>query len=398
MEVPPRLPLKGVRVLVIESFGAGPWGSMHLADMGAEVIKVESGEGDASRAMGPHFLGKGDSHYFQTMNLNKKSVRLDLKHADGRAAFRRLAAKADAVMNNLRGDQPELFGITYDQLKDINPKIVCTHVSAYGRDNERRGWPGYDYLMQAEAGFLFLSGEPGGPPARMGLSIIDFMSGVTAAFGLVSALLGASRTGQGRDVDVCLFDVALHQLSYPATWYLNEGAETGRIARSAHPSAVPVQLYRTGDGWIFLMCMMDKFWEQLLVALDRPDLGRDPRFATMADRRANRDALTEMLDQALSGATTAEWLAKFVGKLPAAPVFKMGEALDSPFVQKIGMVRANPHPLRHNFRSLANPIKLNGQRVPSRPASALGADTDAVLKEAGFSAAEIAKLRSDGVL
>ena len=392
------LPLKGVRVLVIESFGAGPWGSMHLADMGAEVIKVESGAGDASRAMGPHFLGQGDSHYFQTMNLNKKSVRLDLKHPAGRAAFRRLAATADAVMNNLRGDQPEIFGITYAQLRDVNPQIVCTHLSAYGRDNERRGWPGYDYLMQAEAGFLFLSGEPGGPPTRMGLSIIDFMSGVTAAFAMVSALLGAARTGQGRDVDVCLFDVALHQLSYPATWYLNEGAETGRIARSAHPSAVPVQLYRTGDGWIFLMCMMDKFWDQLLAALERPDLGRDPRFASMADRRANRDALTEVLDQALSVASTADWLQKFQGRLPAAPVFKMGEALDSEFVHRIGMVRANPHPVRPDFRSLANPIKLDGRRVPSRPASALGADTDAVLHDAGFSPEEIAQLRGDGVL
>jgi crotonobetainyl-CoA:carnitine CoA-transferase CaiB-like acyl-CoA transferase len=252
--------------------------------------------------------------------------------------------------------------------------------------------------MQAEAGFLFLSGEPGGPPARMGLSIIDFMSGVTAAFALVSALLGAGRTGQGRDVDICLFDVALHQLSYPATWYLNEGAETGRIARSAHPSAAPVQLYRTKDGWIFLMCMMDKFWEQLLGAMNRADLGRDARFATMADRRANRDALTEVLDEALSGATTAEWLEKFVGRLPAAPVFKMGEALDSAFVHQVGMVRANPHPLRPDFRSLANPIKLGGKRVPSRPASALGADTDAVFQDAGFSAEEIAKLRSDGVL
>ncbi len=163
----PALPLAGLRVLTFENFGAGPFGSMYLADLGAEVIKIESREqgGDATRSMGPFFLGEHDSHFFQTFNLNKKSVALNLKHAEGREAFRRLVRTADVVMNNLRGDQPEKLGIDYATLGRVNPRILCAHLSAYGRDNERRGWPGYDYLMQAEAGYLHLTGEPGTPPA-----------------------------------------------------------------------------------------------------------------------------------------------------------------------------------------------------------------------------------------
>ena len=156
-------PLSGVRVLTLENFGAGPFGSMYLADLGAEVIKIENRAtgGDASRGMGPYFLGEHDSQYFQTFNLNKKSATLNLKHPLGRAAFHRLVASADAVMNNLRGDQPALLGLRHDDLNAINPRIVCAHLSAYGLDNERYDWPGYDYLMQAEAGYLHLTGEPG---------------------------------------------------------------------------------------------------------------------------------------------------------------------------------------------------------------------------------------------
>ena len=226
----PALPLAGLRVLTFENFGAGPFGSLYLADLGAEVIKIESREqgGDATRSMGPFFLGPHDSHFFQTFNLNKKSVALNLKHPAGRAAFQRLARTADVVMNNLRGDQPEKLGLDYATLGPVNPRLVCAHLSAYGRDNERRGWPGYDYLMQAEAGFLHLTGEPGTPPARMGLSIIDYMTGITTATAILARLVGVMKTGRGGDVDVSLFDVALHQLTYPGNWYLNEGHRTER--------------------------------------------------------------------------------------------------------------------------------------------------------------------------
>jgi len=393
-----KAPLAGYRVLTFENFGAGPYGSMFLADLGAEVIKIENRAqgGDATRSMGPS-LGEHDSHFFQTFNFNKKSVCLNLKTAAGMEAFRRLAATAAVVLNNLRGDQPERLGLTYAQLADANPRLICAHLSAYGRDNERKGWPGYDYLMQAEAGFLHMTGEPGTPPARMGLSIVDFMTGITTALAIASALLGVARDGKGSDVDVSLFDVALHQLTYPGSWYLNAGMETRRLPRGSHPSATPVQLFPTRDGWIFIMCMTDKFWANLLEETGRQDLARDPRFATVAARRDNRDALTAVLDAVFCEETTAEWLRRLRHQLPAAPVLTLPQALDNPFVEAIGMMHGLPHPDMPGFRALANPIKLDGLRLPQRPAPALGADTDEVLREIGYDEAALASLRDAGV-
>jgi crotonobetainyl-CoA:carnitine CoA-transferase CaiB-like acyl-CoA transferase len=393
------LPLAGYRVLTFENFGAGPFGSLYLADLGAEVIKIENRElgGDATRGMGP-FLGEHDSHFFQAFNYNKKSVCLNLKTAAGRQAFRRLAASAHVVMNNLRGDQPEKLGLTYGALSDVNPRLVCAHLSAYGRDNERKGWPGYDYLMQAEAGYLHVTGEPGSPPARMGLSIVDYMTGITTALAILAALLGVARDGRGRDVDVSLFDVALHQLTYPGAWYLNAGQKTGRLPRSSHPSATPVQLFPTQDGWIFIMCMTEKFWRALVAELGRPELAEDPRFATMEARRQHRQELTEALDAVFREDTTERWLARLRHQLPAAPVNDLPQALDNPYVHAIGMVRPLPHPRMSGFRALANPIKLDGQRLPLATAPALGAHTEEILLGLGYDAGEIAELREAGAL
>lgn len=389
-----RQPLQGYRVLTFENFGAGPFGSLYLANLGAEVIKIESRDagGDATRSMGPYFLGPHDSHFFQTFNMNKKSVVLNLKTPEGQAAFHKLAATAHVVLNNLRGDQPEKLGLDYATLKAVNPRLVCAHLSAYGRDNERKGWPGYDYLMQAEAGFLHLTGEPGTPPSRMGLSIIDFMTGITTAVGILASLLGVARDGHGGDIDVSLFDVALHQLSYPGNWYMNEGLVTGRVPRSGHPSATPVQLFRTADGWIFIMCMTEKFWQALCGAIARPDLLAHPDFVTIAKRRENRDALTGVLDAVFEQATTAEWLQRLQGLLPAAPVYDLPQALDNPYLTTIGMVQDVPHPLKPDFRALSNPIKLDGQRLANRRAPALGEHSSEVLGALGYTSEEIAQL------
>jgi crotonobetainyl-CoA:carnitine CoA-transferase CaiB-like acyl-CoA transferase len=392
------LPLAGIRVLTFENFGAGPFGSLYLADLGAEVVKIENREqgGDATRAMGPFFLGEHDSHFFQTFNLNKKSVTLNLKVPEGREAFHRLARTADVVMNNLRGDQPARLGLDYATLGPAHPRIVCAHLSAYGRDNERQGWPGYDYLMQAEAGYLHLTGEPGTPPSRMGLSIVDYMTGITTAVAVLSSLIGVMKSGLGGDIDVSLFDVALHQLTYPGNWYLNEGCRTERMSRSSHPSAVPVQLFRSSDGWIFVMCMTEKFWQALLGEIGREDLAADPRYATPAERRRNRDELTEVLDAEFSRGSTRQWLDRLQGLLPVAPVYDLPQALDNPYALSIGMVRTLAHPSRPDFRVLANPIKLDGERLPSRIAPGLGEHTDEMLREVGYSDTEIAVLRERG--
>ena len=372
------LPLEGIRILALEQYGAGPYGSMHLADLGAEVIKIEApGGGDVSRATGPHFLGADDSQFFQTFNRNKKSVVLDLKSEPGRAQFHALVRSADAVLNNLRGDQPAKLGLTHDALKSLNPRIVCAHLSAYGRDGARAAWPGYDYLMQAECGYLHLTGEPDGPPTRMGLSMVDYMSGATLAVGLLAALLGALKSGRGRDVDVSLFDVALYQLTYPATWYLNSGAVTSRQAMSAHPATVPCQLFPTRDGHVFVMCMTQKFWLALVQELADPVL-LEPRFADVEARRQHKAELIERLNQALSQRSTAEWMAALGGKLPIAPVLNLAQALDNPFAA--GMKQRLPHPaLAAGLQLLHNPILLDGQRLPGRVCSPLGHDQSSVL-------------------
>jgi crotonobetainyl-CoA:carnitine CoA-transferase CaiB-like acyl-CoA transferase len=355
-------PLEGTRIVAVEHFGAGPYGTMFLAGLGAEVIRVENtaGGGDPGRRVGPHLLGDDDSQYFQSWNLGKKSVSLDLKK--DRKAFESLVAGADALVDNLRGDVPAKLGLDYRSLSKINPALVCLHISAYGRDNERASWPGYDFLMQAEAGLMSLTGEPGGAPSRFGTSVIDCMTGMTGVAALLACLLRAKRTGKGCDVDASLFDVALHQLTYMGTWYLNEGEVSSRQPRSAHYSLTPVQTFPTADGWIFVMCMTDRFWVVLAEILSRQDLLADTRFATQAARLENRGALTEILDAEFRRRTSAEWLAALSGVVPVAPINDLAQALDNPFVAATGMVRSLRHPERPDFRVLAMPVKIDGER------------------------------------
>ena len=394
------LPLAGLRVLAVEQYGAGPFGTLYLADLGAEVIKIENHRdgGDVGRQVGPHYFGPGDSQFFQTFNRNKRSVTLDLKHPEGKKAFLAMVAKADAVLDNLRGDLPEKLGLTYGDLKGANPRIVCAHLSAYGREGSRKAWPGYDYLMQAEAGHMSLTGEPGAPPARYGLSIVDLMTGLAAAFGLLAGVMSARVTGRGMDVDTSLFDVALHNLNYPGTWFLNGGAVTGRTPRSAHPSLTPSQLYRTKDGWIFIMCNKEKFWGVLAQALGKPEWATDPEFATFHARLANRERVTRMLDEALMERTTDDWMQRFAGSVPCAPVYDVAQALENDFVAERGGVAEFAYPDGHTARMIAAPIRFSGAELPTRAGPAMGADTDAELRTAGYSEERIAALRAAGVI
>ena len=257
-------------------------------------------------------------------------------------------------------------------MKNVNPNIVCTHISAYGRDNDRADWPGYDYLMQAECGFLELTGEPDSPPARFGLSMIDFMTGTVAAMGTLAALMGRDNNG-GCDVDVSLFDVALHQLSYPGTWYMNHGIRTTRVARSGHPSNAPVQLYTTGDGW-----MTQKFWLLLLETLEAPELAEDRRFLSMQDRHRNREELTPLLDTLFQARATDEWIERLQSRVPVAPVYDLPKALDNPFVEDIDMIQDMPYRDQGTLRTLRNPIKLDGNRLRGAPGHGLGEDNASV--------------------
>ncbi|CAN5813492.1 CoA transferase [soil metagenome] len=376
---PSAKPLAGIRVLTLEQFGAGPYGTMFLAELGAEVIKVESPDGDPSRQVGPYKLGKDDSEYFQAWNLGKKSVTIDMKSVAGRRQFEALVKTADCVVNNLRGTQPAKLGIDYASLAPLKPDLVCLHISAYGRANERADWPGYDFLMQAEVGLMELTGEPEGPPTRVGVSLIDSMSGMTGIVGLLACLLRAKTTGQGCDVETCLYDVAMHQLTYPGTWYLNEGVVSPRVSRGGHLSLAPVQTFPTRDGWIFIMCMTQKFWLALVKAMGRDGLADDPRFPDPNTRAVNRVALTDALDPTFRSRTTAEWLEKFNGVLPAAPVYRLDQSLDSAFARATGIVSSVPHPVKGDLRIIANPIRVDGERLAQAACAPLGADNDSLL-------------------
>lgn len=395
------LPLDGVTVLAIEQYGAGPFGTMLLADLGAEVIKIENPaeDGDIGRHVGPHFFSEHDSQFFQAFNRNKRSLTLDLKDEAGRAVFLELVREADAVLNNLRGDLPGKLGLTYETLGKVNPAIVCAHLSGYGRQGPRRAWPGYDYLMQAETGYLSLTGEPDGPPARFGLSVVDMMTGLMAAFGLLAGVIGARSSGKGTDVDVSLFDTALHNLSYVATWYLNGGHVTTRERRSAHPSLTPSQLYRTRDGWLFIMCNKEKFWPILADKIGRPEWATDARFVSFKDRLRNRDELTRLLDEVFSSRTTSEWMACLGGRVPAAPVYNVAQALDNPFVRESGgIAEFERDEGGETVPMLASPIIVGGKRLPTRAAPGLGAQTETMLKRAGLAEHDIAELKRRGLV
>ena len=394
------LPLEGVRVLAVEQYGAGPFGTMFLGDQGAEVIKIENPNdgGDMSRDVGPYFFTPEDSEFYHSYNRNKKSLTLDLAGAEGQAVFHDLVRTADAVASNLRGDVPGKLGLTYDHLKAHNPKIVCAHLTAYGRTGPRADWPGFDYLMQAEAGYFSLTGEPGGPPARFGLSVVDQMTGLALAYAVLAGLTGARATGAGRDIDVSLFDIALANTAYPATWYLNEGTVQKRLPRSAHPSLTPCQLYKTGDGWIYLMCNKEKFWPVLCRALGQGAWAEDPRFAKFKDRLRHRPLIQDMLDEALAERTTAAWLEVFAGAVPAAPINDIKQALDNPFVTGHGRIQTLTLPGYGDFRMVAPPVRCEGDEAPARAAPRLGADTDAILGDMGYDAGRIGTLRAQKVI
>jgi len=392
------LPLEGVRILTVEQYGAGPFGTMWLADQGAEVIKVEQPEGgDYARVLGPYWFDNGESQWFHAYNRNKKSLTLDLESSDGRAVLMDLVASADALTSNLRGDVPEKLGLTYEHLKDANPQIVCAHLSAYGREGTRASWPGFDYLMQAETGYFSLTGDPDNEPTRFGLSVVDQMTGVGLAYAALAGIIGARGSGVGGDLDISLFDVALSNLGYPAMWYLNNGHLQQRLARSAHPSLTPCQIYKTADGWIYLMCNKEKFWPVLAAALGHPEWADDPRFKTFKERFEARPLIQDMLDETLSAKTTAEWLIDFAGTVPASPILDVGEAMENPFVKDEGRLQDIELEGHGTYRYLRPPVQA-ATPAPANPAPKLGEHTDDVLAGLGYDEAKLAALRKAKVI
>ncbi len=396
----PSLPLDGVRILAFTQLGAGPYAMTLLGDLGAEIIKIEDPTigGDEARNVPPYAID-GDSPYYQSFNRNTQSLTLNLRTPQGRDVFHRLVKVVDAVYSNPRGDLPAKLGLDYAALKSVNPRIVCCALSGFGKTGPRAADPGYDFLVQALAGFMSVTGDPAGAPTRCGVSIVDFSGGLTSAVGLLIGLLRARQSGVGCDVDVSLLDTAVSMLNYLAVWSLNKGHRLDRLPDGAHQTLVPSQTFPTKDGYLVIMCMKEKFWQRLAHRMKLSRLVDDPRFRTFADRLQHRDELIPLLKRVMLSKTTAEWLESLRGHVPCAPVYTVEEVLRDEQVVARDMVIAVEHPQFGRLREVGCPIKIEGVQPRYQAAPRLGADTDQLLRTLlGLSDQEIEALRNRGAI
>jgi formyl-CoA transferase/CoA:oxalate CoA-transferase len=392
---------EGVRVLDLSRMLAGPYGSMLLADMGAEVIKVEELDGgDPMRVMGPPFLPDGESAYFLAINRNKKSVAIDLTKPSGRDVFRDLAAEADVVWENFRPGVMERLGLAYASLAAVNPRLVMCSISAYGQDGPYRDYPAFDLALQAMGGGMSVTGEDGGPPVRMGLPMGDLSGGMFGAFAVAGALFRRERTGQGAHVDLSLLDCQVSLLTYMAQYFWTDG-RVPRPMGSAHASVVPYGALATRDGHLIVAVFAEKFWAGFCQAAEHPEWARDARFAANRDRVANRASLMALVEAAFRERTTEEWLARLhAAGVPAAPILSVDRVLGDPQVRHRRMVVELEHPRHGTLSTLGTPLKIDGAlEAPLAPPARLGEHTEAVLTDLlKYPAERIAILRREGVI
>lgn len=392
-------PLDDVRIISLEQYGAGPFGSLHLADLGADVIKIEDPRtgGDVGRYVPPYATGE-DSLFFEAFNRNKRSISLDLTVPAGREVFEDLVRRGDAVYSNLRGDVPAKLRITYEDLKHLNPAIVCCSLTGFGMTGPRSAEPGYDYVLQGLAGWMDLTGEPDGPPAKSGLSLVDYSGGFVAALALLAGLHAARRDGIGMDCDVSLFDTAVSMLTYPGVWHLNEGFRPARTRHSAHPSLVPFQAFAAQDGWLVVGCAKEKFWQRLTVVIGRSELAGDPRYATFADRQRHAAELLPVLEGVFATRTVAGWLGPLrAASIPCGPINDVEQALMDDHTTARELVVETEHPRYGTVRNLASPVRVGEGRGTYRRAPRRGEDLDQIAADLlGYGPERMAALRSAG--
>ena len=392
-------PLEGVRVLELGQIIAGTYGSQVLSDLGAEVIKIETPEGDLGRipSVAPY---RGLSGLFLTFNRNKQSIVINLKNTDGCELFYNLVKLSDVVIDNFRPGVLERLAIDYPILSKINPRIIQCSVTGFGSSGEYKDYPALDLNIQAISGHMAITGEPGRPPVRVGVPLADISGGIYASKGILAALYEREHTGKGRRIEISMFDTMLHLLTYIGTMWLTNG-EVPKPPGSAHDYSVPWQAFATSDGYLVVATRQENFWKKLCAVLEHADLADDPLFADNATRVKNRKVVIPRLEEIFRTRTAADWLKRLRNAgVPAAPVNNVDNAFAEPPVAEREMIVEYDHPQVGKVRLPGNPIKMDGMgETISNPAPMLGEHTDAILKSLlHLSAQEIATLRESGAV
>ena len=390
--------LEGIRVLDVSRVLTGPYASMMLADLGADVVKIERPDrGDDTRAWGPPFLG-GESAYYLSVNRNKRSVTVNLKSAEGRRIVLDLAARSDVFLENFAPGVAEKLGLGFDAVRRTNPRIVYCSISGFGQDGPYRDRPAYDIILQGMGGLQAITGEPGRPPVRIGVAVADLAGGMFAAYAIASALVRRERTGEGERIDVSLLECQLAWLTYMAGNYFATGKDPER-AGSRHPTIVPYQSFATKDGHLNVAVGNDAIFRRFCAALGRPELAEDPRFETNPARVQHRNELEPLLEAILTTQTTAAWMERFDDQgVPAGPVYRISDIVRDPQVEARKVVLEMRHPRAGTIRAFAPPFRSLHERETHAPAPLLGEHTDAVLAELGYSTEQIARLRREGAV
>ena len=365
-----RGPLSSLRILEVGHMLAGPYCGMLLADLGAEVIKIEAPDGDLGRAISPHWIGPYNA-YFASLNRSKKSVVIDLASANGQQTLATLCQNADALITNLRPSAIRKLGLTFKALKVHNPKLVCVALIGYGLDGPNADRPAYDYVVQALVGIAAMTGDPEGPPTITGYSAVDNSTGIMAALGLLAQIIG----GKGGQVDVSLYDTMISQLNYLANGYLNAGERLERQPNGAHPYIVPAQMFPTQDGYVALFVSHDGFWKIFAVEVEMPEWLEDPRYATAKGRSENRASVIMAIENLLMTQSTEHWVARLqpLG-LVIAGVQDMASALESDLISQREMIRVIETEAG-DIRVVGNPIKSDGVVWRPTPPPKLGQHT-----------------------
>ena len=392
-------PLDGIRVIDLSRVVSGPLCTMNLADMGADVVKIEEpGRGDESRAFGPPFLG-GESPYYLSVNRNKRSCTVNLKRDAGKAILWRLLDTADVVVQNFRPGAMARLGLDYDAVAARHPRLIYCSISGFGDSGPDAVRPGYDLVVQGESGLMDLTGEADGPPTRIGTSIADLTAGVMAAQGITLALYARQTTGRGQHVKIAMLDAVASLLTYNAGNYFATGESPTRRGND-HPSVVPYQTLRAKDGWMNLAVANDSLWVRYCDAIERPDLRDDPRFATAPERVNHRDTLVPIIVALTAARTVQQWVDLLgAAGVPCGRIRNVAEVCTNPQLTERGKVVDRPHPTAGIVSMIGLPIELSDTpgRIQTAP-PLLGEHTDDVLRDAGYTDDEIHTFREDGAI